>query len=575
MTGTIRILVAHRDEDQCKRLQSILSANPDFDIRHATSPDTVKAQVSSFHPHIAMIDLFFDGYNCSPTVTSIIQSSRQARSPVVIIGLTDKAFPYMDRKAPLSTLVGIVELSAPADFIRNLVAAAYTFLNTPRAPKGIEDTFNAPGEAETNPSGNLTFSDPGLDEILTRQSEKKEAEVEFRLYSPEKVVRKNRGYIVVYAYRDDFRQQVEQDADRFKRELGDNLLKPKTTKQKYHIEPETLITVIPESEEVDFEPKEVTKTWYDDWSRFDFEFRTNSELENETIYVRASIQVAGIEIAHLKCSVEVVSFAGAKPEPSQASTGNPLALGRMNSQAATPYQRIFISYSRKDTGIVRSFKIAQVALGNEVFLDVDNLRAGENWQAGLARAIDEADVFQLFWSEHSANSEYCQYEWEYALEYRCPQNQCEAFVRPVYWKHPMPTLPKSLSHLNFKYVSFSSIVEMDEAEDKVTESQLQVASPTAESASTIANAAPTKPSSLTPMPSPFAWTAPPCDSRAGAHATPFIVWGAYGNTCICQYRAPPDSRSGQRDDCHRRFCRTPVPRYSTPRLRNGITCSPR
>ncbi|MEO1442918.1 MAG: toll/interleukin-1 receptor domain-containing protein, partial [Chloroflexota bacterium] len=89
-----------------------------------------------------------------------------------------------------------------------------------------------------------------------------------------------------------------------------------------------------------------------------------------------------------------------------------------------------------------------------VFIDVDNLRTGEDWQAGLAKAIDDADIFQLFWSSYSAESKYCCYEWEYAMEQKCPDNRCATFIRPVYWQKPMPKVPDPLRHLNFKFVPF-------------------------------------------------------------------------------------------------------------------------
>ncbi|MEO0599440.1 MAG: toll/interleukin-1 receptor domain-containing protein, partial [Chloroflexota bacterium] len=73
----------------------------------------------------------------------------------------------------------------------------------------------------------------------------------------------------------------------------------------------------------------------------------------------------------------------------------------------------------------------------------------------LARAIDEAEIFQLFWSDNSADSKYCRFEWEYAMEHKCPDNKCESFIRPVYWRKPMPKPPKELMHLNFKFVNFN------------------------------------------------------------------------------------------------------------------------
>ena len=54
-------------------------------------------------------------------------------------------------------------------------------------------------------------------------------------------------------------------------------------------------------------------------------------------------------------------------------------------------------------------------------------------------AIDEADLFQLFWSKAAARSPFVEQEWRHALElYRAGRGD---FIRPVYWArrpHPVP-----------------------------------------------------------------------------------------------------------------------------------------
>jgi hypothetical protein len=62
--------------------------------------------------------------------------------------------------------------------------------------------------------------------------------------------------------------------------------------------------------------------------------------------------------------------------------------------------------------------------------------------------IDQATIFQLFWSETAAQSPYCQQEWEYALKLN---RDNQYFIRPVYWMQPMPLPPTNLQHLHFAY----------------------------------------------------------------------------------------------------------------------------
>jgi energy-coupling factor transporter ATP-binding protein EcfA2 len=275
----------------------------------------------------------------------------------------------------------------------------------------------------------------------------------FSAYFPREATPEQRYSLLIYTYNPHHKLQTEQDVQKFQDELGGTVPKPRLAKKSASVATGTKITVVPGCDEIEFEPESLTKRWMGDWTRYNFEFRPTTALLDETLFIRVSIQISGVEIAHIKCAVDVVE--GTMQAQSAAGTdNNPLALANMRSTKATPYQRIFISYSRRDSDVAKSYKLAQRAMGNEAFLDVDNLRAGENWRAALARAIDEADIFQLFWSEHSAGSQYCRHEWDYALKTRCADGDCEGFIRPVYWRKPMPSPPQELRDFNFHYVPF-------------------------------------------------------------------------------------------------------------------------
>ena len=284
-------------------------------------------------------------------------------------------------------------------------------------------------------------------------------EATFSAYYPRNAYAERKHGLYVYAavQTEDVQAEVKADVSRFKLELGGDVPRPRVAKQTHDIPTGTRITVTPESDELEFEPASLTKRWRGRWTQFAFDFYPSAAIANDEAFVRVSVQIEGIEIAHIKAGIEIhpADHAPTEPEPTPAAlTDNPLLAQKLIAQEITPYQRIFVSYSRKDTRIARQYKLAQMALGNDVFLDVDNLRSGENWQAGLARAIDEADIFQLFWSQNSAASQYCRYEWEYALQTRCSDLACEGFIRPVYWEKPLPDVPDTLGLLNFKYVPF-------------------------------------------------------------------------------------------------------------------------
>ena len=112
-------------------------------------------------------------------------------------------------------------------------------------------------------------------------------------------------------------------------------------------------------------------------------------------------------------------------------------------------EEIFVSYSHKDSAIVLACKKAYEALGFNVLIDIDTLRSGQVWNDELMNMINRSTIFQLFWSQNSYQSKYCQQEWEHALK----RNK-EGFIRPVYWEIPMPKPPEELSKYHFEFMEF-------------------------------------------------------------------------------------------------------------------------
>jgi hypothetical protein len=121
----------------------------------------------------------------------------------------------------------------------------------------------------------------------------------------------------------------------------------------------------------------------------------------------------------------------------------------MQLSTRKPYQAIFCSYSHSDEQVARRVEQVCKALGMDYLRDVNSLRSGQLWSDELAVMIKRADIFQLFWSEHAASSKYVTEEWQYALGLGREQ---PAFIRPVFWQHPMPQTPKELSRIHFAYV---------------------------------------------------------------------------------------------------------------------------
>lgn len=122
-------------------------------------------------------------------------------------------------------------------------------------------------------------------------------------------------------------------------------------------------------------------------------------------------------------------------------------------QEIARYRKIFPSYAHADREMVDQLIAVGRATGDEYLQDVVSLRSGEVWNDRLLELIEEADIFQLFWSTRSMRSTYCRQEWEHALSLGRPR-----FVRPLYWEVPRAAdeaaglPPPALQRLQFHLV---------------------------------------------------------------------------------------------------------------------------
>lgn len=277
--------------------------------------------------------------------------------------------------------------------------------------------------------------------------------VQFSAYYPRDVLPNARYGMIVYAHTAVALDAIEKDVSKFSEELGGEVQSPKTAKQIPELADNIPVTIIPESDELTFDPPSLTKIWGGTWTRYNFDLVADRKFADETAFVRVSIQVGGVEIAYIKLAVDVRSSSGAGL-PTLEKIDNPLARAKLSTRPAQYYNKIFISYSRRDKQVANGYRLAQIAAGHDVFMDSYSIRSGENWQAALANAIDSADIFQLFWSQHTADSKNCRDEWEYALLHKCPDDKCVHFIRPVYWQKPLVSPPEELGHINFRFVPF-------------------------------------------------------------------------------------------------------------------------
>jgi len=267
---------------------------------------------------------------------------------------------------------------------------------------------------------------PPLTETETRE------QVRFSAYYPKEVAPESWQPLLAYAFRESAAPAVEADAEE---RLGERLDEYRTIGEEARqpVAEGAVITATPYLEGFQFNPPSLSLGLFEPWHRFDFKLRATTAPLNQAANGRLTFTVEGIIVADLPLSI----FVGETVTKSSAA-----------SVSRKPYDAIFCSYSRKDIAIVRRVERAYTILGLRYLRDMISIRSGENWSEALERLIEQADIFQLFWSQSAAASKHVEMEWRYALSLK---DKPENFIRPVFWEQPMPPVPEPLRHIHFAF----------------------------------------------------------------------------------------------------------------------------
>jgi len=281
------------------------------------------------------------------------------------------------------------------------------------------------GHATTAASASKTN---GRDGIAVRYDDS----VQFTVYRPNVVVPDRWYPLLAFAHLEERRPDAApQDLDplaevrrQAARVLGADVerFKPVTSDSTEGIPVEGDITFRPEIHGIEFNPPHVTFRWSESVHRHEFRLRAARSLDGRVARGRLTV-LSGIRIvADVILAIRVDS----RVELSKEQCSLEATTGRR-------YRKVFASYSRRDAVVVEQFERYLGTVGDQYLRDVTSLRTGEVWDKQIERMIQEADIFQLFWSNNAMRSQQVRQEWEHALRL-----ERENFVRPVYWEEPFP-----------------------------------------------------------------------------------------------------------------------------------------
>lgn len=225
--------------------------------------------------------------------------------------------------------------------------------------------------------------------------ERRVSVVEFSAVAPKNLVRGATADIDVMMYEEASRKIVE--------ELIAQAPTPVLEKRsgKLLIRYGAEVTVVLTSPDVAIEDGAMTNVWAGSHLNFSFSVFLPEDYGKQTVSFVAKVYFEGVLKTRLSftaaCSAEYVQ------QP---------AITRKDVSSA------FVSYSHADrdkvASIVRGMKL--ICGDIDIFLDVEKLRRGEQWQPALYREIADRDVLYLCWSKNAMASEWVDREWRYAYE---------------------------------------------------------------------------------------------------------------------------------------------------------------
>jgi hypothetical protein len=278
-----------------------------------------------------------------------------------------------------------------------------------------------------DPGAPLVF--PGRDSIRPI-----DRHVRFTVYRPDRVRPAVWNTMLAFAYRGgddeegaaDIKASFEEVERQARAVLGPQIQEfdSVTTENRREIPRGKTLRFVPRVDGLEFKPPERPFLWVEKIHQEVFRFRAPKRLDGKVVHGRMEVYIGVILIGEVGLTIGVDSSVRViQTDPKTAETGR-------------PYRKIFASYSHKDLSVVMHFRVFADAVGDEFMRDWTHLRVGQIWSEELQSMIFDADVFQLFWSTNSMESEFVRQEWEYALKLGRP-----SFIRPVYWEEPMPERP--------------------------------------------------------------------------------------------------------------------------------------
>jgi hypothetical protein len=191
------------------------------------------------------------------------------------------------------------------------------------------------------------------------------------------------------------------------------------------------LKLIPNVEEIIFQPPGIEVAWSENLQLNIFTFLANENLIGHFCHGAIDIYSDFLLRAQIPFSFRVYKLVEEE---------------EFVSKTTQIFNKIYISYSHKDSEIVEKSIAGYKALGIKVL--TNKICSGQDWKKTIKNMINEADIFVLMWSQAARQSKIVEYEWKYSLSIMDLKG--DYFFRPMLLEDPKKApIPKELAHLHF------------------------------------------------------------------------------------------------------------------------------
>lgn len=311
----------------------------------------------------------------------------------------------------------------PATYpVKGSLVVGHSTASGERAPD-----FAAPGPARTLSASPVPISRPLPTSLALQQ-------LRFTAFYQPVVPVGSENVLFIYAHVESALAEVQNDV-RYRRALAESASTQRVGEAASSSQAGGLpITVVPVFQGLSFLPERRSFSWTDEWHPALLHFSAHSRQVGSSSTGEILLLAGPLVIASLRVTLHFIE-PGSRPAQD------------LEEISVVRYKNIFASYSQDDLEMAQALRQVYEALGDESFQDLEALRSRENWPDVLPRAIDSADIFQLCWSSHAAQSSCVYQECRYAFQHY----KYDGFLRPIYWEKPLAFCPPELARLPFIY----------------------------------------------------------------------------------------------------------------------------